>query len=77
CMPILSVAAHPGYAATNLQFAGPVMANSSLCTFAMRLSKRLVAQSADVGALHAIHAATPVEVEGGAYIGPALLWEPR
>ncbi len=77
CLPILSVAAHPGYAATHLQFAGPEMANSSLGTFAMRLSNRLVAQSADVGALPAIHAATAVDVDGGAYIGPAHLCETR
>ncbi|KVD87256.1 short-chain dehydrogenase [Burkholderia sp. ABCPW 14] len=76
-LSILSVAAHPGYAATNLQFAGPTMENSPFGSFAMRLSNRFVAQPAEVGALPAIHAATTADVEGGAYIGPARLCETR
>jgi NAD(P)-dependent dehydrogenase (short-subunit alcohol dehydrogenase family) len=42
-----SLAAHPGYSATNLQFAGPVGLDAKL----MRVSNRLLAQSAEMGAL--------------------------
>lgn len=72
-----SIAAHPGYAATNLQFAGPAMTQSALGTLAMRWSNRLVAQPADVGALPALYAATSPDLPGGSYIGPARLFETR
>ncbi|AOK31553.1 MULTISPECIES: oxidoreductase [Burkholderia] len=76
-LPILSVAAHPGYAATNLQFAGPAMENSPFGTLAMRVSNRFAAQPADVGALPAIHAATAPHLGAGAYVGPARMCETR
>ncbi|WP_323120085.1 oxidoreductase [Burkholderia alba] len=72
-----SVAAHPGYAATNLQFAGPAMEQSAFGTLAMRWSNRLVAQPAEIGALPAILAATSQDLSGGAYIGPSHLFETR
>jgi NAD(P)-dependent dehydrogenase (short-subunit alcohol dehydrogenase family) len=63
---IKSVAAHPGYAATNLQFAAPPLFDRLLG----RLGNVLIAQSADLGALPILYAATDPDVEGGAYIGP-------
>jgi NAD(P)-dependent dehydrogenase (short-subunit alcohol dehydrogenase family) len=59
-IPLLAVAAHPGYAATNLD----------LGNFFMRLSTRLFAQPAAMGALPALYAATAPGVKGGAYYGP-------
>ncbi len=62
---IKSVAAHPGYAATNLQFAAPPMFDRVV----MRLTN-LAAQSADAGARPALYAATQPGLEGGSYVGP-------
>jgi NAD(P)-dependent dehydrogenase (short-subunit alcohol dehydrogenase family) len=69
----ISVAAHPGYAATNLQLAGPQMEGSTLNAGLMRLGNRLFAQSAAMGALPELYAATAPEVRGGEYFGPAGL----
>jgi NAD(P)-dependent dehydrogenase (short-subunit alcohol dehydrogenase family) len=69
----ISVAAHPGYAATNLQFAGPRLDNSALRQTVMRLSNRLLAQTAAMGALPELYAATAPGVRGGEYIGPSGL----
>ena len=56
----LSVAAHPGYSATNLQDSSGIF--SAL--------NPLMAQSAAMGALPALFAATHPEVKGGDFIGP-------
>jgi NAD(P)-dependent dehydrogenase (short-subunit alcohol dehydrogenase family) len=69
--PAIAVACHPGYAATNLQFAGPRMAGSAVRERVMKLANRLFAQSAEMGALPTLYAACAPDVEGGDYIGPA------
>ena len=66
----ISVACHPGYAATNLQFAGPRMSGSSLMAAIMTIGNRLFSQSAAMGALPTLYAATAPEVRGGDYVGP-------
>lgn len=66
----ISVAAHPGYAATNLQRVGPEMRGSRLGMWLMTASNRLLAQSAAMGALPEVYAATSPDVQGGNYIGP-------
>jgi NAD(P)-dependent dehydrogenase (short-subunit alcohol dehydrogenase family) len=63
---ISSLAAHPGYAATNLQFAAP----PALDRIVMLFTNMLVAQSAEMGSLPLLYAATDPEAEGGSYIGP-------
>jgi len=73
----ISVACHPGYAATNLQFAGPRMAGSSVMETLARLLNQLVAQNAEMGALPTLYAATASGVRGGDYIGPDGLGELR
>ncbi|KMK90420.1 short-chain dehydrogenase, partial [Burkholderia cepacia] len=73
----ISVAAHPGYAATNLQFAGPAMDSSPARAALMRAANCYLAQPADQGALPAIHAATAPDLAGGAYIGPSGWFESR
>ena len=73
----ISVAAHPGYAATNLQLAGPEMENSSFGKTLMRLANTYVAQSAAQGALPMLCAATDPDIRGGDYIGPDGLGEMR
>lgn len=66
----LSVGAHPGYAATNLQSVGPTMEGSLLARIGMALANRLVAQSAASGALPILYAAVEPTVNGCDYIGP-------
>ncbi|MFE3442345.1 oxidoreductase [Nocardia sp. NPDC059180] len=60
----LSVAAHPGYAATELQ-----SHTESIQDTVMALGNRIFAQSAEMGALPELYAAT-ADVEPGAYYGP-------
>ncbi|MEV4237230.1 MULTISPECIES: oxidoreductase [unclassified Nocardia] len=60
----ISVAAHPGYAATELQ-----SHTESILDTVMALGNRLLAQSAEMGALPEIYAATE-QVEPGAFYGP-------
>jgi NAD(P)-dependent dehydrogenase (short-subunit alcohol dehydrogenase family) len=67
---VMSVAAHPGYSATNLGFAGPAMEKSLLGKLAMDIGNNLFAQPADRGALPQLYAATMPDVQSGDYIGP-------
>ena len=67
-----SVAAHPGYAATNLQFAAPRLPDRMI----MRVTN-LVAQSAEMGALPSLYAATAPDLPGGSFVGPDGLMEQR
>jgi len=71
--PILSVLAHPGYSATNLQSTGP----TGLAALAMRVSNAIVAQSPERGALPQLYAATAPGVRGGQFFGPSGFQEMR
>ena len=76
---LLAVACHPGYAATNLQGAGPRMQGSSGIESLWGTLNGMFAQSAAMGALPTLYAATSPEVRGGDYIGAggfAELWGP-
>jgi NAD(P)-dependent dehydrogenase (short-subunit alcohol dehydrogenase family) len=73
----ISVACHPGWAATNLQAAGPRMRGSRLGERLSGLANRLFAQSAAMGALPTLYAATAPGVGGGDYIGPVELFGSR
>jgi NAD(P)-dependent dehydrogenase (short-subunit alcohol dehydrogenase family) len=67
---VISLACHPGFADTELQAAGPVMDG---IPFGRELAKgfnKLFAQSAAMGALPTLYAATAPEAVGGDYIGP-------
>jgi NAD(P)-dependent dehydrogenase (short-subunit alcohol dehydrogenase family) len=70
---IKSIAAHPGYAATNLQTAAPPLLDRLIG----QLGNVLFAQSADMGALPLLYAATDPDVQGGAYVGPDGIGEFR
>jgi NAD(P)-dependent dehydrogenase (short-subunit alcohol dehydrogenase family) len=70
---VKSLAAHPGYAATNLQSAGPPLFDRLV----MVASTALIAQSDEMGALPSLYAATQPGLEGGTYIGPDSLREQR
>ena len=67
---LVSVAAHPGYAATNLQAVGPQMSGSSLMERMSDLGNKLFGQSAAGGALPSLYGATAPGVSGGQYFGP-------
>ena len=69
-----SYAAHPGYAATNLQFAGPARFYERA---AMAVGNRIFAQSAEMGALPTLYAATVPDLPGGSFVGPEGFMEQR
>lgn len=71
--PAISVFAHPGYSATNLQSSGPTGAAKAI----MAITNRVLAQSAERGALPTLYAATAPGVEGGTYYGPDGIAEMR
>jgi NAD(P)-dependent dehydrogenase (short-subunit alcohol dehydrogenase family) len=74
---LTAVAAHPGYASTHLQAAGPEMAGNSLMGRVMNFGNSIVAQSDAEGALPQLYAATMPEVRGGEYYGPSGPFEMR
>jgi hypothetical protein len=67
------LAAHPGYAATNLQFAAPPLVDRLV----MMVGNRLIAQSDEMGALPTLYAAAEPGLAGGTYVGPDGLAEQR
>jgi len=67
---LVSVAAHPGYASTHLQAAGPEMMGNRLMSSMMDAANRVFAQSAEHGARPTLYAATMPDVQGGAFYGP-------
>jgi NAD(P)-dependent dehydrogenase (short-subunit alcohol dehydrogenase family) len=68
-----SMAAHPGYARTNLQFAAPAWYEQLV----MRITNPLLGQSAEMGALPALYAATVPDLPGGTFVGPDGFMEQR
>lgn len=76
-LPLASMAAHPGYAATNLQATGPRMAGSRLQERAVAVTNRLLAQSDEMGALPILYAASGPELAGGSFVGPGGPLEQR
>ena len=64
--PVVSVLAHPGYSATNLQSTGP----TGIMKAFLAVGNRVFAQNAEQGALPTLYAATAPGVEGGEYFGP-------
>jgi NAD(P)-dependent dehydrogenase (short-subunit alcohol dehydrogenase family) len=62
---VKSIAAHPGYASTELQ-----AHTESFQDKVMALGNRLLAQSADMGALPELYAATVPTLHGGEFVGP-------
>lgn len=75
--PLLSVAAHPGYAATNLQSSGIGLDGHQALMRLTGLANAVLAQSVDDGALPVLYAATSPDAPPGAFIGPDGLFEMR
>ena len=77
---IVSNAAHPGFAKTNLQLSGPSQGKESptLLERFYRLSRQVMPfmwQEVDEGILPALYAATSPEAQGGAFYGPRGFYE--
>ncbi|MGW1724438.1 oxidoreductase [Streptomyces sp. NPDC002306] len=72
---VVAAAAHPGYAATNLQTAGPRAEGRRGAERLMELGNRVIAQPAEAGALPSLHAATAPGVRPDSFTGPSLaMW---
>ena len=70
--PVLATAAHPGYAATNLQF----HSERRLWDALSAVGNRVLAQDEDGGALPTLYAAT-AEIPGNSFAGPGGFMEQR
>lgn len=78
-LPLKSVAAHPGYAATGLQH-GPGTEGGfkgKVNDVFMKVGNVVLAQSAAAGALPQLYAGTAPDVQGGQYFGPDSMFESR
>ncbi|MFF8020379.1 oxidoreductase [Streptomyces sp. NPDC007896] len=72
---VVAAAAHPGYASTNLQTAGPKLAGRKGAERVMEIGNRLLAQSPDAGALPTLYAATAPGVRPDSFTGPSFaMW---
>jgi NAD(P)-dependent dehydrogenase (short-subunit alcohol dehydrogenase family) len=76
-IPVLCAAAHPGYAATNLQYVGAEQQNKRWLSKLLRVATPLLGQSAAMGALPQVYAAVASDVNPGDYIGPGSFFGSR
>ncbi len=76
-LPVGAYAAHPGYSATNLSSVGPAMTGSTVQQWTMRVADKLLAQSAAMGALPTLYAATVPGLAPASYVGPSGFNEGR
>ena len=68
---VVSVAAHPGYASTNLTKTGPTVNGLSLPGIGLHQVTRIIGQPAALGAWPLLMAATDPSLTGGEYVGPS------
>lgn len=68
-LPLKALAAHPGYASTALMGAGRIDAPTSMRTRILSGAFAVAGQSAEMGALPTLMAAT-ADLPGGTYVGP-------
>lgn len=76
-LPVTSVAAHPGYASTNLTMSAPELGDKSLWSVSMHQISRAFGQTARAGAWPLLMAATLPNLAGGSYVGPSRLKQAR
>jgi NAD(P)-dependent dehydrogenase (short-subunit alcohol dehydrogenase family) len=76
-LPLASLAAHPGYAATNLQSVGPQMSGNPVLGRLTGIATSIFAQSADQGSWPSLRAATDPLARSGEYFGPSGFAEQR
>ncbi|MFD7338713.1 oxidoreductase [Streptomyces violascens] len=70
---IVAAAAHPGYAATNLQTQAVRMEGRRAAERIVELGNRVMAQPAEAGALPTLYAATAPGVRPDSFTGPSLM----
>ncbi len=71
---LLSNAAHPGYARTNLQTSGPGPRNS-IEKIIEKIMASFMSQDAAAGALPTLRAATAMDADQGSYYGPDRMFQ--
>ncbi|MFJ6697648.1 oxidoreductase [Streptomyces sp. NPDC091272] len=69
---LVVAAAHPGYAATNLQTAGVRMEGRKRVERLVEIGNRILAQPAETGALPTLYAATAPGVRSDSFTGPRI-----
>ena len=69
-LPVMALAAHPGYAATSLQENSMKLAGARVRAGLFRFANRIAAQPAWKGALPVLYAATASGIRPGGYFGP-------
>ena len=74
---LVSAAAHPGWARTNLQYVGPRTTGRRSGVVVARAANALLGQSATTGALPQLRAATDPGMQSGDYFGPRGVVEQR
>lgn len=72
-----AVVAHPGFSATNLQGVSSKMRGNSIEYRVTQFMNRVIAQSAEMGALPILFAATAPGLPNDSYVGPADKWQSR
>ncbi|MCX5382612.1 oxidoreductase [Streptomyces sp. NBC_00083] len=70
---VVAAAAHPGYAATNLQTQAVRMEGRRRAERIVELGNRIMAQPAEAGALPTLYAATAPGVRPDSFTGPSLM----
>ena len=76
-IPVKAMAAHPGYANTNLQSGAARSKGSSVEERVVGILNSVMAQSPQMGALPTLYAATFPGLPGDSYVGPDGLFEQR
>jgi NAD(P)-dependent dehydrogenase (short-subunit alcohol dehydrogenase family) len=72
-LPLIAIAAHPGYSSTNLQSTGPLAGGFHPINWVMAKATLVMGQPARIGALGQLRAATDLSVVGGEYLGGTIL----
>jgi NAD(P)-dependent dehydrogenase (short-subunit alcohol dehydrogenase family) len=75
--PFSATVVHPGYSNTNLQYVAPEMLGDERRVQGIKIVNKFVAQSAAMGALPTLAAATIPGISGGSFIGPSGALEMR
>lgn len=70
---VVAAAAHPGYARTNLQTAGPKLEGRNATARVVEVGNRVVGQSPEAGALPTLYAATAPGVRPDSFTGPRFV----
>lgn len=72
---VVAASAHPGYASTDLQTAGPRLEGRKGAERLMEIGNRVLGQSAEAGALPTLYAATAPGVRPDTFVGPSFaMW---